>query len=104
MNTLQSRFDHFPFGAVHHDGDAGDVGLCSNQVEEPAHGFRGVEEALVHVDVEDLRAALDLFSGDFDGLFETVLFDQAQEFPAAGDVCALADIDKVGVGGHKKRL
>jgi hypothetical protein len=45
---------------VDHDRHAGDVRLRGDQVEEGDHRLDGVEHALVHVDVDDLRAVLDL--------------------------------------------
>ena len=45
---------------VDHDRHAGDVGLGGDQVEERRHRLLAVEQALVHVDVDDLRAVLDL--------------------------------------------
>ncbi len=44
------------------------------------HRRLAVEQALVHVDVDDVRAALDLLAGDFDGLFVLLLLDQPGEF------------------------
>ena len=41
-------------------GHAGDVGLGGDEVEEGHHRLFGIEQALVHVDVDDLRAVLDL--------------------------------------------
>ena len=46
------------------NGHAGDVRLGGDQVQEPDHGPLGIEHALVHVDVDDLRAAVDLLAGD----------------------------------------
>ena len=45
-------------------GTLGDVGLGRDQVEEPGHRLLAVDQALVHVDVEDVGAALDLLAGD----------------------------------------
>ena len=62
LHALEARLDHAPLGAVDHHGHAGDVGLGGDQVEERHHRLLGIEQALVHVDVEDLRAVLDLAS------------------------------------------
>ena len=56
--------DHAPLRAVDHDRHAGDVRLGGDQVQEADHGRLGVEHALVHVDVDDLRAARHLLAGD----------------------------------------
>ena len=51
---------------------------------------------LVHVDVDDLRAVLDLLTGDVQRLVELAFLDQAQEAGGSGDVGALADVDEQG--------
>jgi hypothetical protein len=40
--------------------DAGDIGLGGDEVEERHHRGLRIEQALVHVDVDDLGAVLDL--------------------------------------------
>ena len=66
-DAFQPGLDHAPLGAVDHDRHAGDVGLGGDQLEEGGHRQLGVEQALVHVDVDDLRAVLDLLARDLDG-------------------------------------
>ena len=58
----------------------------------------GVEQALVHVDVDDLRAVLDLLARDLDRGGIIAGHDQLLERRRAGDVGALADIDETGGG------
>ena len=60
LNAFQAGFDHGEFRGVDHHGDAGDVGLGGDEVEEGHHRGFGIEQALVHVDVDDLGAVLDL--------------------------------------------
>ena len=45
-------------------GHPADVGLAGDELEEAVHGRDAVDHALVHVDVDDLRAVLDLLRGD----------------------------------------
>jgi hypothetical protein len=49
---------------VDHHGHARDVGLGGDEVEELDHRLLGIEQAFVHVDVDDLRAVRDLIAGD----------------------------------------
>ena len=54
----------------------------------------GVEQALVHVDVDDLRAGLDLLARDLDRGRVVAVEDQLLEARRAGDVGPLADVDE----------
>ena len=58
--------DHFEESIDHRH--AADVRLRGDEVEEAAHRRLGVQQRLVHVDVDDLGAALDLLARDLDGL------------------------------------
>ena len=60
LHALEAGLDHAPLGAVDHDRHARDVRLRRDQVEERRHRLLAVEQAFVHVDVEDLRAVFDL--------------------------------------------
>jgi hypothetical protein len=93
-DALSGRLDHAPLRAVDHDRHPGDVGLRGDQLEEGLHGVLRIEQALVHVDVDDLRAGLDLLARDLDGGGVVALQDQLLESRRAGDVGALADIDE----------
>ena len=60
LDAFQAGLDHVEFRGVDHHGHAGDVGLGGDEVEEGHHrGFR-IKKPLVHVDVDDLGAVLDL--------------------------------------------
>ena len=65
---------------------------------------RRVEHRLVHVDVDDLRAVLDLLARDATRLLVLLVQDQAREGLRAGDVGALADVDEQRVVGDVERL
>ena len=95
-DAFQAGLDHAPLGAVDHDRHAGDVGLGGDQLQERVHRQLGIEQALVHVDVDDLRAALDLLARDLDRGRVVALEDQLLEPGRARDVGALADIDEGG--------
>ena len=100
-DAFQPRLDHAPFGAVDHYRHPRDVGLGGDQLQERRHRVLGVEQAFVHVDVDDLRAVLDLRARDLDGLRIIARHDELLERRRPGDVGALADIDEGGgSGGH----
>ena len=104
LETLEAGLDDIEAGAVHHDWDAGDVGLGGEEFEVALHGGFGVEHTLVHVDVEDLGSVLDLLAGDGDGVLVTLAADETPEAGGAGDVGALSDVDEVGVGAYFEGL
>ena len=72
-----------PLRAVDHDRHLGDVGLGGEQVQEPRHRLLAVDQAGVHVDVEDVGAALDLLAGDGEGGLVVALLDQPGELAAS---------------------
>mmetsp|Transcript_30482 Transcript_30482/g.79140 ORF Transcript_30482/g.79140 Transcript_30482/m.79140 type:complete len:974 (-) Transcript_30482:1460-4381(-) len=68
LAALEARLDDVELGRVDHDRQLGDVGLGDEHVEELLHGVLAIEEALVHVDVDDLRAGLGLRARDLERL------------------------------------
>ena len=96
LDAFQTRLDHLPFGAVDHHRHPGDVGLGRDQVEEGDHGRLRIQQALVHVDVDDRGPGLDLLAGDVERCAIVALNDQLPEFGRAGDVRPLADVDEGG--------
>ena len=68
------------------------------------HRLLRIEHRLVHVDVDDLRAVLDLLFGDGQRGFVVAGQDQLGELGRAGDVGALADVDEVGLRANGQRL
>jgi hypothetical protein len=93
-DALQPGLDHAPFRAVDHERDTRDVGFGGDQFQERRHRVVRVEQPLVHVDVEHLRAALDLLARDLDRGGIVARHDQLLEARRAGDVGALADVDE----------
>ncbi|CCJ86418.1 hypothetical protein BN133_2795 [Cronobacter dublinensis 582] len=104
LNTLQPFFDDVPFRGVDHDGHAGDVRLAGDEIEETHHRRFGVEHPLIHVDIDNLRAALDLLARHVQRLAVFLFFDKALEFSGAGDVGALADVHKQRIVADIERL
>ena len=60
MHALEAGLNHAPLGAVDHDRHARDVGLGCDEIQKRRHRFFGIEQPLVHIDVDNLRAVLDL--------------------------------------------
>ena len=111
LKALQAGLDDLPLGGVDHEGNLGDFGLAAQQLQVARHGGDAVDHALVHADVDDVGAVLDLLAGDADGFFVFAFLDELGELGRTGDVGALADHDEdaglLGEGlrsGEAKRL
>ena len=94
LHAFQPGLDHRPFRGVDHDRHARDVRLGGDEVEERHHRLLAVEQALVHVDVDDVGAVLHLLARHGQRGVVIARLDQLAEFGRAGDVGALADIDE----------
>jgi len=104
LDLFEPSLDDAELRAVDHDRDARDVGLGRDQAQERLHRADGVEQPLVHVDVEDVRAALDLIARDLERDLELLVLDQAPEAPRARDVGALADHHEAQLRANRERL
>ena len=92
LHAFQAGFDHREFRGIDHHRHAGDIGLRGDEIEERRHRLFGIEQALVHVDVENLRAVFDLIARDSERRSIVAGGDELAEARRAGDVGALADI------------
>ena len=104
LEALQPGQNHLPVGRVYHEGDAGDVGLGGQQVEEVDHLGAGIQQPVVHVDVDDLRPVFHLLAGNLQGFFVFLLVNQAEELARAGHVAAFAHVDKVAFGADFQQV
>ena len=104
LEAPEAGLDHAPLRRIHHHRHARDVGLGGDQVEKLRHRLGGVEQALVHVDVDDLRAVLDLVARDRQRRGVVARGDQLAELGRAGDVGAFADVDEREFRGERERL
>ncbi len=104
LQALEPRLDHRPLRGIDHHRHARDVRLGGEQVQEAHHRAFRVEHALVHVDVDHLRAARDLLAGDVERARIVVGLDQAAELRRARHVGALADVHEQAVGPEVERL
>ena len=79
---------------VDHDRDRAMSGSAAIRRRKRVIAATRVEHRLVHVDVDQLGAGLDLLAGDLDGLVVAVLEDEPGELARAGHVRPLADVDE----------
>ena len=89
------------FEEIDHHRDAGDIRLGGDEVEERHHRLFGIQQAFVHVDVDDLRAVRDLVARHLKGGGVIAGRDQLAEFRRTRDVGAFADIDE---GNGRRQL
>ena len=104
LDAREPGAQHAPPGTVDHDGNPGDLGFGRDQVQEGGHGALAVEQAGVHVDVEQVGPAADLLKRDGHGALVVTRFDQPPESLGAGDVGALPDHHEPGIGADLERL
>src|ERR687895_748716 len=104
LQTSQTPLDHAPLGGVDHHRHARDIRLGSDEVEEAVHIVLRIQHTLVHVDIDDLGAILDLLAGDLDCPLEVSILDQGGKLGRAGHIGTLADIDEIGLGRNVERL
>ena len=104
LEALEPLLQNGPLRGINHHGHAGDVRLGGDQAEERGHGLFGVEQALVHVDVDHLRAVVDLLACNVDCGFVVVLEHQSGESSRPGHIGSLANIHEQTVGVDSKRL
>ena len=79
-------------------------GSAATRLRNSTIAFCGIEQAFVHVDVDDLRAHRDLIARDIERGGKIAFLDQLAELGRAGDIGALADIDEGNVGRERERL
>ncbi len=92
LNAAQTGFDDVPLARIDHHRHARDVGFCRDEIEKARHQRSAVEHAFVHVDVDDLRAVVDLIARDVERRFERAFANQFLEPRGAGDVGAFPDV------------
>ena len=104
LKAFQAGLDDREFRRIDHHRHAGDVGLAGDEIEELDHRRLGIDEPLVHIDVDDLRAVGHLIARDRERAGEVAGGDELAELRRAGDVRPLADVDEGNVGGERERL
>mmetsp|Transcript_3747 Transcript_3747/g.9780 ORF Transcript_3747/g.9780 Transcript_3747/m.9780 type:complete len:609 (+) Transcript_3747:1365-3191(+) len=94
LQTLQPLLHHLELRRVHHDRHLRDVRLGREEVAEAAHGGVRVQQTLVEIDVDDLRAVLHLLDGDFQHLVIVPRDDVLLEGHGARHVAPLPNVDE----------
>ena len=99
LHAFETSLDHRPFGRVDHHRHLGDVRLRRDEVQKAHHGGFRIQHRLVHVDVDDLRPALDLIAGHVESCVVIAFDNQPLELGRAGDIRPFTDIDEGPAAG-----
>src|ERR687894_185894 len=104
LHPFQAGLDDRPPGRIDHYGYPGDVGLRGHEVEETDHRLLAFEHPLVHVDVYDLGAVLDLLARHVQGRLVVFARYEVLESRRTRDVGPFADVHEQRVGPDVARL
>ncbi len=102
LHAPQPGLDHLPARRVDHERDARDLGFGREQVQEGDHRGFGVEQPLVHIDVDDLGAAAHLLPRHLDRGLVVAVADQAGEALRSRHVGALAHVHEERIGADRE--
>ena len=111
LQTLETLLEDRPFGRVDHDRHARDFRLGRDQVEKLYHRRLAVDQRLVDIDIENVRAAFHLLAGDRDTGIPISGLECLGELRRARDVRALPDDEELrgrsggrgGLGRHQTK-
>ena len=81
LHTFESLDDDLPVRRINHHRHTSDVWLGSDDVEEGFHLVLGVEQCVVHVDIDDKSPVGHLLPCDGHSLVVFFLIDESEEFP-----------------------
>ena len=100
LDTFQTCHNDVPVGGVDHHRHLCDVGFCSNHIEECLHLCLGIEQTIIHVDIDNESPVFHLFSGNGKSLIVILFFYKSKEFSRTSHVTTLTDIDKLYFRRH----
>ena len=104
LYAFQSFGNHIPVRRVDHHRHSCHVRFGGYEIEKGLHLLLGVEQSVVHIDVDDLCTISHLFSCNAYGFLIVFLFNQSQELPGTSHITAFADIDKSKLGCHVEHV
>ena len=104
LHAFQPGLDHREFRRIDHDGHASDVRLGGHQIEERGHRLFRIEQALVHIDVDDLRTVLDLIARDGERCAVIAGGHELAETSRSRDIRSLADVDEGNFRRQRERF
>ena len=94
LDTFKTGFQNIPFRRIQHNRHFGDIRFRGNQHQKPHHCFFGLQHALVHVDVYNLGAILNLLFGNVQRRFKITFDNQPFKRSRTGYIGPFANINK----------
>ena len=79
LHTFQSGTYHFPLGRVNHNGHTGYFRFRSHQIQEGSHLLCSIQQAIVHIYVDDQSAVFHLLAGYRQSLIIFLLINESQK-------------------------
>ena len=104
LQTLQSGFYHLPLRRINHHRNTCNIGFRHHQIQENSHLFLGIQQPVVHIDINDQSTVFHLLACDAQCLFVFLFVYQTKELTGTGHVAAFAYIDKIDFGCLLKQL
>ncbi len=104
LNALQTSFDDFPFRRIDHNWNATNIWFRRDQIQKTDHCFFRIDQAFVHIDVDDVCAIFDLLASNRQRLIKIAFANQPREFCRACNVCTLANHHKTSRLIYMQRL
>ena len=94
LATFQTCRNDIPLGRVYHDRHLGDLRLSRYHIEEVDHLCLGIEQTIIHVDIDNSCPISYLFASDVQGFLVFFLINQSQELTTSSHIATLTDVDK----------
>ena len=104
LDALEPGFDDGELRRIDHYRHARDIRFGGDEIEKLNHHRFRIDQPLVHVDVDDLRAVGDLIARNCEPPGVVAGRDQLSKPRRSGHVGALADVDERNVRGEGERL
>ena len=95
LHTFQSRKNDIPFRRINHHGYTGNIRFRSNQIQEGGHLGCRIQQAVIHVHINNLRTVFHLLTGNGKRFVIFLLINQPEKFTRTGHIASFAYIHKV---------
>ena len=77
LYTFKASLNHLPIRGVYHHGYTGNIGLCSDTVQEIHHLRLRIEQTVIHIDINHECSVSHLLTGNAQGLIIVLLLDES---------------------------